>query len=232
MKEIKAVFLDIDNTILDFDAYVKQALRAGFEKFDLGTYTEQTYENFEIENRKVWKELEEGKITFAYLEQVRMQRFFDAYDIAMNGVVFEKYFRSYLRESAIPVKGIETLLPYLAEKYMLFTASNGPYEQQVHRIDLAGYSHYFRDHFISEDIGLSKPAIGFFQAAMERMKQQGIAIKPKEIVIIGDSLSSDMTGGYYAGLHTIWYNPTQQANNSKIPVDEEVQDLLQITHLL
>ncbi len=232
MEHIKAVFLDIDNTILNFDAYVKDAMKVGFQKFDLGEFTEKNYLEYEEENHKVWKELEEGRITFAYLKKIRFQRYFQKYGIQFNGEQFEDFFREYLWNSAISEDGIEDLLAYLCQKYLLYTASNGPYDQQVHRIELAGYSKYFQDHFISEEIGLSKPAIGFFQSAIDRMKKKGNIVKPMEIVMIGDSISSDITGGYYAGMHTIWYNRESISNEGKITPDFEVNHLSQIKAIL
>ena len=35
---MQAVFIDIDNTLLDFEEYVKQSMKTGFEHFGLKPY--------------------------------------------------------------------------------------------------------------------------------------------------------------------------------------------------
>ena len=164
---IRAIYIDIDNTLLDFDAYVKESLRSGLEQFGLRPYEDWMYDTFEKVNSGLWLQIEDGSLTFEELQKIRFNRVFEAIGgIDFDGVVFEKYFREFLNESAIPVEGAMEMLEYLAGKYILCTASNGPYNQQIHRLEIAGMLKYFRHHFISEKIGFSKPAKEFFDIAV------------------------------------------------------------------
>ena len=58
---IKAVLIDVDNTLLDFDKYVKYAMRTGFEKFGfkVQNVTEELrynrIDNVETEYEKMFK---------------------------------------------------------------------------------------------------------------------------------------------------------------------------------
>ena len=57
--------------------------------------------------------------------------------------------------------------------------------------------------FISEVVGAEKPSLDFFRPVLE-------AIGPydrEELLLIGDSLTSDMEGGSRAGIPCCWYNP-------------------------
>ena len=92
---------------------------------------------FHRENNKLWRRIEEGTLTFPELEKIRWNNVFAALDMDFDGVVFEKYFRTALHESAIPVNGARELLEALRGRYLLAAASNGPYEQQLHRLALA-----------------------------------------------------------------------------------------------
>lgn len=89
---IKAILLDIDNTLLDFDAYVKDSMKSGFKKFGLGTYKDSDYNTFTVINNGLWHEIEEGTLTFEELKKIRWNKVFDALGISFDGVLFEKYF--------------------------------------------------------------------------------------------------------------------------------------------
>lgn len=154
---MQMIFIDIDNTLLDFDAYIRQTMREGFAHFGLKPYEPYMEAVFHRENGKLWRQIEQGTLTFAELEAIRWDRVFAALDIAFDGQVFEKYFRAALYDSAIPVDGAMALLKALHGKYPLAVASNGPYDQQLHRLELAGMKRYFDWFFVSERLGASKP---------------------------------------------------------------------------
>ena len=198
--KLKAVFIDIDNTLLDFDAYVRHTMEMGFAHFGLRAYEPWMYGIFTEENNLLWGRIEQGTLTLPELEKVRWNIIFDRLGIRFDGTVFEDYFRRQLNDSAIPVPGSLELLQTLAQTYTLCAASNGPYDQQVRRMTLAGMDRYIRHWFISEQIGCAKPAAAFFQYALRELK-----LPPEACVMIGDSLSSDIAGGIGSGMHTCWY---------------------------
>ena len=156
---------------------------------------------------------------------------FAALDIDFDGTVFETYFRAALYDSAIPVPGAMELLEALHGKYPLAVASNGPYDQQLHRLELAGMKRYFDWFFVSERLGASKPARAFFDGAFAALNDGcEAAIAPKDCVIIGDSLTSDMAGGRQYGMKTCYYRRPGAAEGTD--VTWQVTDLRQIPALL
>ena len=210
---IKAVFIDIDNTILSFSEYVKQAMREGFVKFGIGKYDDSMFSVFERINTGLWQEIERGELTYDELLKIRWNRIFEAITLSFDGEVFEKYFKECLYDSAIPEEHATEVLNYLSDKYVLAAASNGPYQQQVNRLKTAGMDQYFDYLFISEAIGYSKPSKEFFDYCFNELD----GIKPSECVIIGDSISSDISGGKAYGLNTCLY--------MRKPVSEEDKKL-------
>ena len=76
---------------------------------------------------------------FPYDKPVLVTNVFAALGIDFDGPVFEKYFRAAIHESAIPVPGAHELLEALRGRYLLAAASNGPYEQQLHRLTGGGF---------------------------------------------------------------------------------------------
>lgn len=229
---MKAIFIDIDNTLLDFDEYVRTTMAEGFAHFGLPAYQPEMYHVFTTENNKLWRQIEEGALTFEELQRVRWNRIFAALDFSFDGVTFERYFRAALHESAIPVTGALELLQSLSGRWLLCVASNGPYEQQLHRLEISGMKPYFDHFFISERAGAAKPAPAFFDYAFRALNQDRTdPILPQETLIIGDSLTSDIAGGLQYGMKTCYYR-RPGAPAAPAGVDYTVTALSQIPALL
>lgn len=230
---LKVILFDVDNTLLSFDEYVKESMKSGFEKFAIGAYEEEMFSVFNQVNAGLWQKIEKGETDFAQLQKNRWNMIFKRLGITADGEAFEKYFGECLFKSAIPVKGATELLKYLHGKYILCVASNGPYQQQVNRLKLGGMLHYFFDLFISEEIGSSKPSETFFNTCTDRLnfklKQK---IHPREIMIIGDSLSSDIAGGIRFGMQTCLYNPDKKIIEGEMKPDYQVTSLAEIKNIL
>lgn len=230
---IKVVFIDIDNTILSFDEYVKRSMKSGFEKFGLGEYRGEMFGVFLGVNSKLWRQIEKKEITFDELQKIRWNTVFEKLGIDFDGEVFEKYFRDCLHDSAIPVKGAFEMLDYLKDKYILCAASNGPYEQQCNRLRVGNMLDYFTEVYVSGEIGASKPSEKFFESAvkdLESKTQQ--SFKREEMIIIGDSITADMMGGANFGIKTCWYNRHKAQLPKKVKLDYAIEKLEGIKNIL
>ena len=159
---IKAVFIDIDNTLLDFNKCALWSMKKAFEDYNLN-FREQMFDTFNLVNNRLWLEIEKGKLTKEELYACRWNMIFAILGIDVDGVQFENVFYSYLTESAEPVDGALEILKYLSGKYIVCAASNASYEQQIKRLDNAEMTEYFDKIFISEQIGFSKPKKDFFE---------------------------------------------------------------------
>ncbi len=209
---MEAVFIDIDNTLLDFDEYVKQTMAAGFDKFALKKYEPYMYDIFTEENNNFWRMIERDELTFEKLKKIRWNTIFARLGIQSDGEIFEKYFGDALNESAIPVCGAKEMLEKLSEKYIICAASNGPYFQQLHRLEKAEMKKYFDYFFISEDIGASKPSRDFYDRAFSRLCDgEKREIPPENTVMLGDSVTSDMAGGAGYKMKTCFYKRSGNA---------------------
>ena len=135
---IRAVFMDIDNTLLDFDAAAQEGMEHCFEDAGL-TYKPEMFTVFKEENDQIWKKIEQGILTMDDLPYVRWQAILKKLGLEADGVAMEMLFRKCLFYSAVPVEGAKEILDYLQGKYILCTASNGPYEQQICRLKKSGY---------------------------------------------------------------------------------------------
>ena len=234
---IRVLFIDIDNTLLDFDGYVRETMKKGFQKFGLKPYTEEMFPVFRRINTELWQEIEEGKLTLAELTKIRWSRILETLNIDFDGIRFEDYFREGLFHSAIPIDGAMEMLSYLEKRYLLCAASNGPYEQQRNRLKKAGMDPFFSHFFISERIGVSKPAEAFFTRSIQELNEALIhrgedPATPSEIMIIGDSLTSDMAGGQKSGLKTCLFDRERKYKKEDLAVDHIIYDLREVSSIL
>ena len=97
---------------------------------------------------------------------------------------------------------------------------NEPADHLVHDgdvLELAGMKRYFDWFFVSERLGASKPARDFFDGAFAALNDGcEAAIAPKDCVIIGDSLTSDMAGGRQYGMKTCYYRRPGAAEGTDV----------------
>ena len=204
MKE--TVFLDIDNTLLDFHAGAQASLVPAFASAGLA-FLPSYIPVFHEVNDALWHRIEDGTLTREELYAVRFWRLFEALGLSGDGDIAEATFRAALAESAEPVEGAHALLRYLYPRYVICAASNSLHRQQVKRLTRAGMLPYFTHLFTSEMLGIAKPDAGFFEAAFARLGNP-----PKEnCILVGDSLTADIRGGEAFGIRTCWYNPKGQA---------------------
>lgn len=198
---IKAVLIDIDNTLLDFNESARVAAKLAFEKYNL-PYNESVHPTFLTINNGFWDKIQTGEITREYLHAERWNTILRELGIFFDGRIIEKVFLENLNFCATPMEGALEILEYLSKKYLLCTASNAPYEQQLKRMKCSGIDKFVHKKFISEALGATKPDSAFFEACFK-----GIApITKEETIMIGDSISADINGAKAVGLKTVWFN--------------------------
>lgn len=228
MEKIKAVLLDVDNTILDFNICAKVSMQKVFSEFGLA-FKEEMFPVFLKINGKLWEEIEKGTLKREDLYKVRWKLIFEA--LGMEGpdpVQLDESFRKYIAESAEPVEGAYALLKYLSKKYILCIASNASHQRQVKRLTNADMMQYIVHLFSSEEIGHPKPEKKFFDACMARLP----GVKREETVVIGDSLTADIAGGKENGMKTIWFNYNKEAMPKNLAPDYTVESLSEIQNIL
>ena len=212
MDNIKAVFIDIDNTLLDFNKCALWSMQKAFNDYGL-SFENSMFDTFNMINNRLWLRIEKGELTKEELYACRWNMIFAQIGNDIDGVEFENVFYSYLTESAEPVDGALDLLKYLHGKYLVCAASNASYAQQIKRLNNAGMTEYLDRIFISEQIGFSKPQKEFFERCFEKISP----IVPPETVMIGDSLTADIEGGASFGMKTCRYNHNLTNESSDLP---------------
>ena len=222
---IKVLLWDIDGTILDFLAAEKEAMKKCFQICGLGECTDEMIARYSRINRKYWEMLERGEITKPEVLVGRFEEFF-----ASEGIVtdcapeFNKEYQVRLGDTICFHDNAYELLKSLKGSVKQYAVTNGTMVAQDRKLKLSGLIDIFDDVFISEELGVEKPGIGFFEKVWEKIG----TYEPNEVMIIGDSLTSDMQGGNNAGILCCWYNPKGAVNDKGVRIDYEIEDLQKV----
>lgn len=232
----KYLLFDIDGTILDFKAAQNLTIKALFRKYKLIECTDEMVNNYSKINDKYWQALERGEMTKPEILVRRFEEFFESINVDTSiasdfnkdyQVTLGDYveFEDYALELLTVLKG--KLNEDGSRKYRLLAVTNGTKIAQEKKLKTSGLDKIFDGVYISEDVGVEKPNVGFFDTLF---KEEGITDK-SEAVIIGDSLTSDILGGINAGIDTIWYNPNNKENTKGLEITRTIFSLRELERI-
>ncbi len=224
---IDTILFDLDNTIFDFTKAEGIALTKTLDK--LGIKPEKrVLELYSKINLMQWKLLEEKKITRSQLKTRRYQLLFDEIGVDCSAEKAAEIYEFFLSQGHYFIEGAEEVLNDLCKKYKLYIITNGIARVQKGRIKSARLERFFKDIFISEEIGYDKPSAEYFENCFRNIPE----FCREKAVIIGDSLSSDIQGGINVNVRTIWFNSKKSENSSQLKPDYEITDLKEIEKII
>ena len=224
---IKTVFLDLDDTVLDFHLAEREAISKTLLEFGKEP-AEDIISRYSEINLSLWKSLERGE---AKREEILVRRFeilFGEIGIHAPALKARDAYEKELSTKFFFMPGAKEVLESLSGKYSLYLASNGTARVQEGRILASGIAKYFRDIFISEKIGYNKPSALYFEHCFSKIPD----FERQSAIIVGDSLSSDIQGGINAKIRTCLYNPKSKKNTTGILPDYEIKSLSELPLLL
>nr|WP_106780686.1 YjjG family noncanonical pyrimidine nucleotidase [Lysinibacillus timonensis] len=220
MKEYQTLLFDLDDTLLDFGQAENQALEKLFIELQI-PLTEDMKETYKMFNAGLWRAHEEGKIGREELVNTRFAIFFEHYGKKVDGIEYERKYRSFLDEGHQLIDGALELIQTIYQKYNLYIVTNGVVTTQERRLKDSRLAPYFRHVFVSEEVGYQKPKKEFFDYVFQHLGNVNL----DKTLIIGDSLTSDIRGGKQAGIDTCWFNPHLKENQTGITPTYEIAKL-------
>ena len=224
---IEFLFLDLDDTILDFHKAERIALAKTLKDFGIEP-TEEVLGRYHVINKWHWEQMELGKMTRDQVQTGRFRMLFEELGVTAEPAAVTARYMENLSVGHYFLPGAEETVEYLAKKYRLFLASNGTASVQKGRMTSANLYRFFEKSFVSEEIGHNKPSLAYFEAAFGQIP----GFDPEKALMVGDSLSSDIKGGKNAGIRTCWVNPNHAPRNPEIQPDYEIEALSQLPALL
>lgn len=226
---IKVILWDVDGTLLDFLAAEREAIRKCFEVFSLGECTDEMIGRYSKINKGYWERLERGEISKPEVLTGRFKDFFAAEGIVTDCAEdFNKEYQLRLGDTICFCDNGYELVKALKGQFKQYVVTNGTKVAQDKKLSKSGLIDLFDDVFISEVLGVEKPGAAFFERVWEKIG----TYDKSEILIVGDSLTSDMKGGNNAGIKCCWYNPKQAENDKGVRVDYEIDNLQKLAEIL
>ena len=173
---------------------------------------------------RLWRAFEGGEITSARLRVARFEELLG--DVSLASDVSARYIEELGRESGL-LPQAERVVEALAQSYRLLLATNGIADIQRSRFAGSTIAHYFHDIVISDEIGVAKPHAEFFDEAFARM---GTPPRSK-VLMVGDSLSSDIAGGIGYGIDACWFDLRRSGTGALASCDPPLEPRYRIEAL-
>jgi putative hydrolase of the HAD superfamily len=207
----KHLFFDIDRTMWDYEANLKEVLNDLVLKYKLGASgitVRSFYTTFNKHNEQLWRLYREGEIGREFLRYERFKRTLEELGLNNEKVtrqIAEDYLVITPTKTQIFPDATDTLL-YLKKKYALHVITNGFNEVQFKKLINSGLDIFFTSIVTSDSAGYRKPDKRIFAHALS-----SVNAKKTQSLMIGDDWEADIMGAKKFGIDQVFYNPKQIA---------------------
>jgi len=224
----EVIIFDADETLFNFKKSEKYALKNTMIEFGI-----DYDENYHLKVYKdiytlIWKEFENGLIIQRDLNIERFKRLLSKLNIKFDEVKFAKSYVKHLSCASFLYDDSMALIESLHKDYRLIIITNGLKDVQDNRIRKSVIGKYFEDVVISDEIEVSKPDPKIFQHALKNINHTD----KTKVLMVGDSLTSDIQGGIRFGIDTCWFNSNKIINKSAIKPTYEITNLMELKNIV
>ncbi len=226
MKDYDWLLFDLDNTILDFTASSYISFNKSMDELGYSA-NKSHFQKFKQINMEVWEEMESGKIDHQELKVKRWFRLFDELKLSLDPSIANEVYFFHIKENPVFVQYAAEISEVCKDKFNLMIITNGLAEVQWPRLRKTGLVDYFEHIVISDELGYAKPHSAYFEHCHSLMDYHA----KEKILVIGDTLSSDIKGGKEFGFDTCWYNHSNVLNEST-KTDFEIKQMKELRDIL
>ena len=221
------LFFDADNTLFDYNLAEGTALRKTFHSLSL-PYEDEYLGIYQRINQGLWQALEKQEITPAVLRFRRFELLLEAVQLSGSPDQMNSAYVEQLALCTDLIDGAYEVLDTLKEKCQIAIVTNGLQAVQRSRLAHSTIKNFIAELIISEEVGVAKPQPAFFDVAFARTGHPA----KSDVLIIGDSLTSDIQGGVDYGMDTCWYNPNAEPRPGDLQITYEIRHLRDLLDVL
>ncbi len=220
LQNYDTILFDADRTLFDTAACEKTALKAVLKTLG-APFSEDMPQIYSQINEALWQKIETGEVSRSFVQTERWRKFLELFHLSCDPMKINELYLSFFSRCHFLMPNAEEVCRALCKRKKLYIITNGTSHVQRERFANSPLSFYFLDFFISDDIGIPKPQWGFFYYVLTHIK----STKRERILIVGDSLTSDIQGGNNAKIDTCWYNPLHLPNETGASCTFEIDAL-------
>ncbi len=221
------LMFDADGTLFDYDRAETAALEATISEVGL-KFDDHVLLIYRQINGRMWQEFEQGSMSQERLKSERFRVLCTQLGVDLDYEYMSHRYQSNLALGTYLIDGADELLEELNGRYRIALITNGLKDVQRPRIAESTVRDRFSTIIISEEVGVAKPDSKIFDIAFQKMNHP----QKDQVLIIGDSLSSDITGGINYGIDTCWYNPMGHEHPSGMDIRFEIRALNELLDFL
>ena len=221
----KVVILDLDNTLIDFDKMENASIIHCLKTHNL-PFDDDKVEAYIKINKMLWEGLELGKYQKPEILTLRFEKWLTQFNLTGDPVSMNETFLAGIVDHLTMMESADKLLEYVKDKYIVVMMTNGVTTSQNAKLEKGQLRHYFDHIIISDEVGSHKPDSAIF----EHMESLVGAYDKSEIIIVGDSLTSDIKGGINYRIDTCWFNP--KGLRSDMNITHDIRHLNELFEIL
>lgn len=224
------LLFDADGTLFDYEAAEQQALSATLAQFGV-PFGPAVLAIYQQVNGRLWRDFEQGLTTPERIKTDRFVLLLDALGLTEpppDPVRMGEAYLTILGTCVDLLPDALKVLNALTGKARLALITNGLTKVQRARLSNSGLDAYFEAVVISEEEGVAKPDPGIFDIIFSRMGYPSRS----EVLMIGDSLTSDIRGANRYGIDACWVNLAGLPRDPDIDVRYEIRSLLELLSIV
>lgn len=191
------ILMDADDTIFDFQAGNRRAVNQLMD--ELGLAAPGIFDEYQAVNHACWQALERGEMTQEVLHVERFRRFLALKGRADDPERVAARFAVLLGNQSILLPHAGEVVTAISREKKVVILTNGITPIQKSRLALSPIRDRIARMVISQEAGVSKPDPRIFEIALD-------GVDPRDALMIGDGLRSDVLGANRAGVDACWYN--------------------------
>lgn len=213
------ILFDADETLYSFNSFY--GLKPMLARYGID-FTREQYDEFQAVNQPLWVAYQNKEITAKELQITRFAKL--AKQTGQDPLVLNQELMAEMATVSKPLEHTLAMLQALNGKVKMGIITNGFKALQQKRLDNTATTQFFDMVVVSEEVGVAKPDRKIFDYAFEKMGQ----VDKSKVLMVGDTLASDILGGNQSGIDSCWFNPHQKPNETDIQPTYEIHSMLDL----